>query len=50
MHGQKNIKLRNKRLLIMQPTCMWQGLCVHTVKLAALQEYKNSYAFIFIFV
>jgi len=41
----------------MQPTCMWQGLCVRTVSLcvrtvniAALQKYKNSYAIIFSFV
>jgi len=40
----------NKRLLIMQPTCMWQGLCVHTANIAALQKYKNSYAIVFSFV
>ena len=47
----------SKCLLIMQPTCMWQGLCVctvslcvRTVNIAALQKYKNSYAIIFSFV
>ena len=34
----------------MQPTCMWQDLCVHTLNLAAWQEYRNSYAIVFSFV